>query len=173
MGISMKAIMVTDGQILGLCESTSQLDKTVQALFRGHDDDCYLADYWDGIHYVLTAGNENSNLPLSALKRGDVEFSGDVAFSKRQPESTHAIYSTTVRDLAIALRQITESTLRERFNKPRMLELNIYPGRLWAFPDHEDDGFRELMLYYSRLRDLVAKAAGQNKGLFFIRYEDW
>jgi hypothetical protein len=169
----MKVTMVTDEQIRDFNKEASRLDELLKTTFHRYEDYCYLTDYWDGIHYLLTGAAENSELPLSALKKGDVAFSNDVDFSKRYPESTHVIYSSTVKTLAAELYHLTESTLRQRFDKPRMLELNVYPGRLWLFPDREDSSFRELMFYYSRLRDIVAKAAQQNKGLLFCRYEDW
>lgn len=165
----MKATMVTDEQIRDLSEDSSRADELLNITFHSYEG-CYLADYWDGIHYMLTGGRESSALPLSVLKKGDVEFSSDVDFSKRYTESTHAIYSTTIKALEVELQHLTESVLQERYNK---LDSNLYPGRFWGSPDHDGSGFRELMFYYNRLRDIIAKAATQNTGLVFYRYEDW
>lgn len=169
MGISMRATMVTDEQIRELSEDSSWRDQRLTAIFHSDNEYCYLADYWDGIHYMITRRRESSELPLSILKKGDVEFSSNVDFSQRYPESTHAIFSTTVKALEVELQNLTPSVLLEGHDK---LDSSFYPGRFWRSPDHDGSDFRELMVYYNRLQKIVASAATQNKGLILFRYED-
>lgn len=170
MGISMRATMVTDEQIRELSEDSSRQHELLIAIFHSGNEFCYLADYWDGLHYMLTGRRESSELPLSILKKGDVEFSSNVDFSERYPESTHAIYSTTVKALEVELQNLAESVLPENHNK---LNSSFYPGRLWRSPDHDGSDFSELMTYFNRLQNIVTTAAAQNKGLILYRYEDW
>jgi hypothetical protein len=42
-----------------------------------------------------------------------------------------------------------------------------------VFPDLADDTFRDLMSYFGGLRDFTARAARNDKGLLFHRYEDF
>lgn len=168
MGISMDALMITDDQIRDFRQSPSQLEDLLNRTIPFVSKDlCHLADFWDGLHYVLTGGADEAELPLGVLKGGDVKY------AKGLSDPTHAIYSATVRALVGALRGLSESKLRERFDPREMLEARVYPGRLWVFPGLADDTFRELMSYFCRLRDFATEAARENKGLVFCRYEDW
>ena len=177
MGISMNVMVATDEQIRCFGEDASRTGELLNSFFE-RDKGCLLYDYWDGIHFMLTdetrdpsfggldemrwaGAAASSHLPLAALKKGDVMF----------PDYTHAIYSTTVKTFEIALQQLTESELRERYNK--LYKVYKYPtkpdirlGRSW-------EGFVEIMFYYGRLRNRVAKAATQGNGMVFYRYEDW
>ena len=168
MGISVSAVMATDEQIREFRENPSRLEDLLnRTIPSGGEEVCYLGDFWDALHYVLTEGGDRSELPLCVLKRGDVRY------SKGLSDPAHAVYSATVRALAGELQGLSESILRERFDLPKMLEARVYPGRLWVFPDLADDTFRELMSYFRGLRDFATEAAREEKGLVFCRYEDW
>lgn len=168
MGISMRAVMVTDEHIRDLSKNANPHQSLINLFHK--PDFCYLADYWDGIHFMLTGAREASQSPLSVLKKGDVEFSDDADFSIGYKESTHAVYSAKIAAFDAELRQITEPLLSERHNQ---LNSSFYPGRFWREPDADGRFFREIMAYYKRLRDIAETAAKQNMGLIFYRYEDW
>ena len=168
MGISMSAVMTTDDQIRDFRQNPSRLEDLLNRTIPFESKDvCYLADFWDALHYVLTEGADGSELPLCVLKRGDVKYSEGLS------DPAHAIYSATVRALAGELRGLSESTLRERCDPRKMFEARVYPRRLWVSPDLADDTFRELMSYFRALRDFATEAARENRGLVFCRYEDW
>jgi len=124
-----------------------------------------LADFWDGLHFLLVEGSQSSTLPAAALKFGDVSL-------RVGRESVHAILTRTLKRLADEINGLTEPALRERFDMERMLQANVYPVRPWMFPEEKESTFRELMVYFERFRKVVRKAAAEGDGLVFCRYED-
>jgi Domain of unknown function (DUF1877) len=167
MGISVGILAATDEQIRGFADDVSGLEK----LFSGVTSNpraCHLHDFWDGLHFVLTAETGEA-LPLAAINRGDLHYRG-------VGDPTHAIFAATTTALAQQLSALSAPVLRARFDPPRMLRgpdgAMVYPGRLWT-PGGEDRVFSELMHYFNRLRDYTAAAARIGNGLLFSRYEDW
>jgi hypothetical protein len=167
MGISVGILTATDAQIRAFVADVAGL----RGLFIGIVNNpraCHLHDFWDGLHFVLTAETGDA-LPLAAVKRGDVRYHG-------VGDPTHAIFAATTAALAQELSALSEPVLRARFDPPKMLRgpdgTMVYPGRLWT-PDGSGAVFRELMGYFNRLRDYVAAAARAGNGLLFSRYEDW
>src|SRR5262245_44625099 len=129
MGISMSVYQCTDAQIHDFSQDVSRLNNFLsQSPGRG---DCYLADFWDGLHYLLTRGVESPALPLTALKVGDVAVQGAT-------EATHAIFNRTTQRFAGELQSLSEAALRERFDPGQMVEARIYPVRPWLFPEHAE-----------------------------------
>ncbi|HEU0180413.1 MAG TPA: DUF1877 family protein [Blastocatellia bacterium] len=164
MGISMSLYLCDDAQIREFSDDVNRVeDFIIRSPNRG---DCYLADFWDGIHYLLTSGTDTRDLPLAALKTGDVEFRGGAS-------ATHAIFSETAKAFAEELQSLSEQTLRERFDPGRMLEARVDPIRPWLFPEHAESTFRDLMFYFDRLRNIASAASREGQGLLFTRYEDW
>lgn len=164
MGISMSLYLCDDAQIRDFSEDVNRVrDFLIRSPNRG---DCYLADFWDGIHYALTSGTDTRDLPMAALKAGDVGFWGGV-------EATHAIFSGTAKVFAERLQTLTEETLRQRFDPGKMVEARVYPIRPWLYPKHAESTFRELMFYFDRLRNVAVTASREGCGLLFSRYEDW
>jgi hypothetical protein len=164
MGISLGILTATDEEIRGFASDAEGL----RALFRGitrRRNACLLHDFWDAIEFLLTA-EAGAELPFSALKHGDVRYPN---------ADTHAIFAATTKALARELSALPESTLRCRFDPPKMLAgvagQMVYPGRLWN-PAFADSTFLELMHYFGRLRAFVAVAAAADLGLVFCRYED-
>jgi hypothetical protein len=167
MGISVSILAATDGQISAFATDVAG----VETLFIGvisNPRACHLHDFWDRLHFVLTAETGDA-LPLAAVKRGDLHYRG-------VGDATHALFAATTATLAQALSALSEPVLRARFDPPKMLRGRdgpmVYPGRLWT-PGGEEAVFRELMGYFNRLRDYVAAAARAGNGLLFSRYEDW
>lgn len=164
MGISMSLHLCADAQIRDFSEDVNRVnDFLLESPSRG---DCYLADFWDGLHFLLAGGADARDLPLAALKVGDVEFQGAT-------EATHAIFSGTAKTLAEELQTLSAPTLRERFDPGKMVEARVYPVRPWLFPEHAESTFQELMFYFDRLRNVAVAASREGHGLLFIRYEDW
>lgn len=164
MGISMSVHKLTDARLAELGEDASRAKDLLREL--PSPGECYLADFWDGVHFLLTGSPDAGELPLAALKVGDVRLGGGA-------EATHAIFSRTARALAAELRDLSEATLRTRFDPPRMVEARVYPIRPWMYPEPAELTFRELMSYFERLRRIAAEAAEEGQGLLFTRYEDW
>lgn len=164
MGISVSVYPVTDSQISRFSQDPSRIDEFIHNTpnHRG----CYLADFWDGLHFLLTGRPDSRELPLAALKRGDVAFRG-------VSDQAHAIFSRTTQAFTVELQSLTAAVLRERLDLGKMVEAPVYPVRLWLFPEHEESTFRELMFYFDRLRDVALEASAGGQGLLFSRYEDW
>ena len=168
MGISLSVVMATDERIRSFVQAPESLDGIVAA---HGPDECYLADYWDGLHYLLTGDAGAGELPLSALKRGTVAFV-DV------DDPTHAIDSATVAALTEVLQGLGASDLRKHFDPPAMLIAGedgraIYPSRYWGPRASPERMFGELVFHFEKYREFVARAADEGKGLVFCRYEDW
>jgi len=161
-GISMSVYAVSDAEIRALADSAGQLSDFTRGRGRG---ECYLADCWDGLHFLLTGDPASRALPLAALKAGDVVYA-------EASDPTHAIFSRTAKTLAGELGAMPEAALRKRFDPRAMLESGVYPGRPWAFPELADSTFRELLVYFDRLRSRAMRAAEGGTGLLFQRYED-
>jgi len=167
MGISVSILTATDGQIRAFAADVTALE----TLFIGVSSNpraCHLHDFWDGLHFVLTA-ETGDTLPLAAIERGDLHYRGT-------GDSMHALFAATTAALAQALSALPEPVLRARFDPPKMLRrcdgTMVYPGRLWT-PGGEEAVFGELMGYFRRLRDYAAAAARAGNGLVFSRHEDW
>jgi len=164
MGISMSLYLCSDAQIHDFSEGVTLVnDFLIASPNRG---DCYLADFWDGIHFLLAGQPDARDLPLAALKVGDVELRGGV-------EATHAIFSRTAKAFAGELQALPEETLRTRFDLGKMVEARVYPIRPWLFPEYAESTFQELMFYFDRLRNVAMAASREEHGLLFSRYEDW
>ena len=171
MGISVSVLSATDDEIRAFPGVGGELDVALGRRIARGEDECYLADYWDGLHYLLTGQASGGELPLSVLKRGDVRYSG-------LDDPVHALFSDTVRALAAAMQALPEAVLRERFDPPTMSTAGeggrpLYPGRYWLSLSSCDEMFRELMSQFRKLRDYASAAAAAGKGLLVCRYEDW
>jgi hypothetical protein len=164
MGISMSVYGCTDAQIHDFSKDVGRLNNFLNiSPSRG---DCYLADFWAGLHFLLTRRPDRCDLPLMALEVGDVAFRGASA-------ATHALFNRTTKAFAGELQILSEATLRERFDPAKMVEARVYPIRPWLFPEHAEGSFRELMFYFDRLRNVAVEASRAGHGLLFSRYEDW
>jgi hypothetical protein len=166
MGISMSVTTATDAQLVSF-ESEPVAHQAHVRMLEWTADCCYLADYWDGIHYLIAGGTSEGHLPLAALKKGDITY------TPSSLEPVHGIRADTARAFDAQLQLLTDETLRARFDSPAMLAANVYPGRLWLGLTAEDSSFRELQFYLDRLRAIARRAANGNLGLIFSRYEDW
>ncbi len=164
MGISMRVYPCPDRQIRRLAEDVGLVEQALRDA--SESADCYLADFWDALHFLLAGGPEARDLPLACLKVGEVDFRG-------ASDPTHAIFSATAGAFSTEIAGLSEETLRARFDMAKMLEARVYPLRCWLFPDLAEHTFRELITYFKRLRDIAAFASGQGHGLLFSRFEDW
>jgi hypothetical protein len=54
-----------------------------------------------------------------------------------------------------------------------MRKAGVYPVRTWAYPEHAESTFRELVFYFERLKTVTTRAAESGVGLLFYLYEDW
>lgn len=164
MGISMSIFSVTDAQINQFSQDPSQIDAFIHSTPNRRG--CYLADFWDGLHFLLNREYDSRELPLAALKVGDVAYQG-------VSDQLHAIFSHTAQAFAVELQSLSTTTLQERLDLGKMVEARVYPIRPWLFPEHRESTFRELMFYFDRLRDIAVEASAGGQGLLFSRYEDW
>ncbi len=177
MGISISVLMASDDQIRDFIAQPSRLEDLLNSTIPYTTEDCcYLANCWHGLHYLLTGEITGGDLPLCALRRGEVTFAG-------LSDPTHAIYSKTAEAFAGELSKLSEAILRKRFDPLKVPG----PGRggrpILPAPGEDryrelllnsaEGTFRELLTYFSGLRDFSLRAAEKNMGLLFCRYEDW
>jgi len=169
MGISACVIRISDEQIQKLKKKPRKAeDLFIGCISFDREECCHLHDYWDAIHYLLTLEPEGGELPLGAIKHGDVSYPGRV----------HAIYASTANSLARELNAFPENELRARYDPAKMSKAAyggrpVYSGRFWLFPEFADDTFASIRSYLGRLRDFSESAASSDKGLMFHRYEDF
>lgn len=121
---------------------------------------------WHGIHYLLTgeAWSEDedaaANDPRQWLLYGGEEVGDiDVGYGPAR-----AIKSADVRRWNEFLTGIDEADLRQRFNPEWMTQLVVYPS-IWDRKPEEDDTLGYVLSYFEPLKETVASAAAQGKGL--------
>jgi hypothetical protein len=163
MGISLSVYAITDEQIHALINQPDLADEWIRRSQLG--EECYLADYWDGLHFLLTRNTPDDQLPWAALRTGDVEY-------PQASTTMHAILAATAQAFAGEMQSLYQFDLRERFDLQRMLDAHVYPIRLWLFPEQVESTFGELLHYFERLKRIIMQAAEEGKGLLFRRYED-
>ncbi len=169
--------MASDDQIRDFRSQPSRLEDLLNRTIPYTTEDCcYLANSWHGLHYLLTGEVKGGELPLCALRRGEVTFTG-------LSDPTHAIYSKTAKAFARELSELSESTLRKRFDPLKVPR----PGRggrpILPAPDADkyrklllscaEETCRELISYFSSLREFSLRAAEKDMGLLFCRWEDF
>lgn len=86
MGKSVSVVMATDEQMQAFIAHPGSMHHS-PILIPLARDNCYLADHWDVLHYLLTRGPQGAALPMGAIKHGDLEF--------RDEDSQHGITSVT------------------------------------------------------------------------------
>jgi hypothetical protein len=166
MGISESIKLATDMEIRQLSEDAGR----VRGVLDWPDSwaDCHLTDFWDVLHFLLAGSRDARDLPLAALKVGDIALVGDAD----SLESAHAILSTTAKSFAERVAAHSTSDLRARFDPDAMkAAAGVWSGRFWAFPELAEGVFREMLVYYDRLRLVTLHAAERREGLIFYRYE--
>lgn len=159
MGTSMKVYPITDDRIAELRRDPSGIRALV-----GSADECYLGDYWDCLHFVLTGEAGKADLPLGALKCGDVTLEDD--------DPVHAIVHSTTFQLSEAMGRIEPGQLRERFDPAVLRQNRVRPSPVWS-AEYADENFAELLWCFERLRSATCAAAANGAGLLFVKFEDW
>jgi len=166
MGISISVLMATDAQIRDFRAQPSGLENLLnRTIPYSTEDKCYLADCWHGLHYLLTGEVKGGELPLCALRWGEVTFTG-------LSDPTHAIYRDTANAFARELSKLSESTLWERFD-PNKVPIAGRRGRPIIVPALAKHIFPELLSYFFRLQKFSIRAAEKDMGLLFCRYEGY
>lgn len=167
MGMSVSVLKVTDDQIRAFQDDPARAMALVNRVVPyASEDECYLADFWHGVHFLLAQQVEAVAPPLGAVLQGDVTYQGGA-------EPLHAIYSATTKALADEMAGLTEAALHRRYDPPRMQK--VYPVRYWLTNERLDaeQSFPELYGYFRKLAKTAVAAARDGKGLLFCRYEDW
>ena len=118
---------------------------------------------WHGIHYLLTGTAWDGVPPLDALVSGGREIA-DIDVGNGAPRTLTA---TETRAFANALATLSEAELRGRFAPAEMMKLEIYP-EIWDRDPSEDDTLGYLLEYLTRLRECLAEAVAQDRGLVIM-----
>jgi hypothetical protein len=121
---------------------------------------------WHGIHYLLTgeAWAEDEDAAGAdprqwLLYGGDPVGDIDVGYGPAR-----AIKSADVRKWNDFLGGIDSASLRQRFNPEQMTKLVVYPS-IWDRKLEDDDTLGYAIGYFETLKQTVASAAAQGKGL--------
>ncbi|AKQ68945.1 hypothetical protein A176_005857 [Myxococcus hansupus] len=119
-----------------------------------------IGEAWHGLQYLLTGTPWEGAAPLDFLVRGGEDV-GDIA----SDEGTARIFTAEqVKSLSSALQQVTEKTLRSRYDTAAMQAQDIYPGT-WDEPETEVDPLEELVSYFEELQKFVATVANRGEAL--------
>jgi len=176
----MAVLIATDADIASYQEEPAVLEALLNRVISARSDEmCNLSDSWDALHFLLTSPDRREELPMAALKKGEVTFRG-------LSDPAHAIYSDTARRWSTEMDALGNDTLRERFDRGLARRAADYPsprgllGRMWGVhamrpmsPRDIDEAFRELAGFLDLLRHFSARAVAHASGLVFCRWEDW
>lgn len=119
-----------------------------------------IGEAWHGLQYLLTGTPWEGGAPLDFLVRGGEDV-GDIP----SEEGTARVFTPAeVQALATALQQVTEKTLRARYDAAAMQAQDIYPGT-WDEPEAEVDPLEELLSYFEELQKFMATVAKRRDAL--------
>ncbi|NVJ07402.1 YfbM family protein [Myxococcus sp. AM001] len=119
-----------------------------------------IGEAWHGLQYLLTGTPWEGSAPLDFLVRGGEDV-GDIP----SEEGTARVFTPAeVQALATALQQVTEKTLRARYDAAAMQAQDIYPGT-WDEPEAEVDPLEELLSYFEELQKFMATVAKRREAL--------
>jgi hypothetical protein len=112
---------------------------------------------WHGIHFLLNGHAHTGNGPLAdTVFGGTVIGSSDLGYGPAR-----ALYSSTVREIAAALKPIGECEFRSRFDSQQLVSNRIYPS-IWA---DEIDALDYLVHYYTVVKRVYRRAAKATLGI--------
>ena len=115
---------------------------------------------WHGIHYLLTKTAWEGEPPLNFIILGGQEVGEiDVGYG-----TARAFRSDAVQEINSALGEITNETLRERFDPGDMMKLEIYP-EIWDRDPNDDDTFGYCAEYFDDLKGFVGRTADRHLGM--------
>jgi Domain of unknown function (DUF1877) len=77
---------------------------------------------WHGLHFLLTGSAWEGSFPLNFIVAGGEEVGDDLGYGPAR-----GLNSNDVRKIDAALEPLTPEELGQRFDAPRMTELQIYP----------------------------------------------
>ncbi|AGC42502.1 hypothetical protein MYSTI_01154 [Myxococcus stipitatus DSM 14675] len=119
-----------------------------------------IGEAWHGLQYLLTGTPWEGKAPLDFLVRGGIE-AGDIP----SDEGTARILEPAqVKALSVALREVSEDTLRRRYDPAEMQAQDIYPGT-WEEPLDDTDPLEELVSYFEELQKFVGQVTRRGAAL--------
>ncbi|MCE9674067.1 YfbM family protein [Myxococcus stipitatus] len=119
-----------------------------------------IGEAWHGLQYLLTGTAWEGKPPLDFLVRGGDEV-GDIP----SDEGTARVFpATQVKALATALQQVSEDTLRRRYDPAAMQSQDIYPGT-WEEPPDDMDPLEEMLSYFDELQKFMSQVARRGDAL--------
>ncbi|NVJ23299.1 MULTISPECIES: YfbM family protein [Myxococcus] len=119
-----------------------------------------IGEAWHGLQYLLTGTPWEGSAPLDFLVRGGVDV-GDIP----SDEGTARVFSPEeVKALATALREVSENTLRRRYDAVEMQAQDIYPGT-WEEPPDDADPLEEMVSYFDELQKFMAQMGKRGDAL--------
>ncbi|MCP3144260.1 YfbM family protein [Pyxidicoccus xibeiensis] len=119
-----------------------------------------IGEAWHGLQYLLTGTPWEGAAPLDFLVRGGEDV-GDIP----SDEGTARVFTPAqVKALSAALQQVSEATLRRRYDPAKMQAQDIYPGT-WEEPEEDVDLLEELVSYFEELQKFMATVAKRGDAL--------
>ncbi len=115
---------------------------------------------WQGLHYLLTGDAWGGSMPWSFLLSGGMVLENlDLGYG---PQQIFNVIESA--EIERAIRNLEESTLRERFDRGAMMKAEIYPN-IWDGDPAEDDTLGYLMEYFGVLKKFLARVAETSSGM--------
>ena len=114
---------------------------------------------WHGVHFLLTGTAWEGRWPLAFLVEGGTEIGEDETARAFSPEET--------RQIAGAVRDVTRTTLEQRFEPAAMTELDIYPP-IWDRAEEETESRDWLLDTFASMQELLAAATRADEGLLLV-----
>jgi len=121
---------------------------------------CDVDKAWHGIHYLLTGTAWKGKPPLNFLVCGGREVGKiDVGYGPAR-----VLTAEETRKTCEALRAVTDTDLRARFDPTDMMTHQIYP-EIWDRPAEDDDPLGYLIENIQTLRRFLDQAVARRLGL--------
>lgn len=153
-----QALLKTPGALEPFLEDEEDFGDAKGAAFLELD----IGEAWHGLQFLLTGTAWEGTPPLDFLVRGGDDV-GDIPSDEG---TARAFDAAGVKALAEALKQVSEHTLRARFNPTRLQAEDIYPGT-WdeEEPAEDVDPLEELLSYFVELQKFAAAVAKRDLAL--------
>ena len=114
---------------------------------------------WHAIHFLLTGDSYEGNAPLNFICMGGIPIGEeDVGYGPAR-----GLTPVEVTELDVALKPISSTDLRDKYNAAQFVEESIYPN-IWDESVEEclDD---YVLDYYEELKKFISTAAQENQAL--------
>ena len=157
MSMIFEMIVVTNGELEKLLTNPDDVSTLIDDV---HESKRFsLEKTWHGLQFLLTGTAWGGAPPLNFIVGGEAIEGVDMGYGPAK-----AFRSSQVKELSVALEQLSADDLRRRFDVRTMMSLEIYPT-IWDRDPKDDDTLGWLLSSFEELKSFVGNAAQGGHGL--------